>query len=518
MTSTPTEITPSPNSATPNPAAHWLDKLKGEATAAIMAPVRGFKREYLPPLMVYLAYGVLGITAVADQFWVKKALSLSPAELAGLSVWLTLPWAIKMVFGELVDAVPIFGSQRRAYIVIGACLIATSLVLLAGVSGGWLTFAKPDRIYKIAAIMTVIGVVLQDVVADAMTTEVVPRENPDGTPRTSTEVDADLAMVQILGRLALSIGMFSIAGLAGYLASALPTSTVYLLGLIVPALSLTGAFLIKSQPVSHRAVDKRVLGGGLAFGLFVVTLGLLDFPHAQEITFVVSMAVIVTMLVHVTAAMEPSNRLKIMYAALIIFAFRATPNVGDGYRWFAIDKLGYDEAFYGVLGQIGTTLALIASWFFSAYIARTRMTSVLLWLTIAGLILALPGLILVYEGHHWTTRVLGLDARDIGIIDSAASSPLASLSMIPLLTLIAIHAPKDQRAVWFALMSSFMNLALVAGEVGTKLLNQVYVIERGNYAALPSLTVLVTIIGFLVPLIAILMWRSRVDARKPSAA
>jgi hypothetical protein len=38
--------------------------------------------------------------------------------LPAIGVWLSLPWTVKMVFGELVDSVPIFGSQRRSYILI----------------------------------------------------------------------------------------------------------------------------------------------------------------------------------------------------------------------------------------------------------------------------------------------------------------------------------------------------------------------------------------------------------------
>lgn len=497
--------------APPGGIGSALAGARAKLVAAIIAPVRAFRWIYLPPMMVYLAYGVLGITAVADQFWVKKALQMTPADLAGLSVWLTLPWAVKMVFGEIVDSVPIFGSQRRSYILIGAGLIATALLLLAGVSSGYLTFAPPDRIYKLAAIISVIGVVLQDVVADAMTTEVVERTNTDGSPRAEADIEADLAMVQILGRLSLSFGTFAVAGLAGYLASRLPTSTVYLIGLIVPVLSVIGAALVRPLPVTPRPVDRKLLGAGLAFGAFVVTLGLFEVPHAQEITFVVSFAVIVTLLWRITGSIPAESRRRIAYAAIVIFAFRATPNVGDGYRWFSIDKLGYDEAFFGVLGQIGTTLALVAGWLFAATISRMRMTTVLLGLTIAGAILSLPGILLVYEGHHWTSRVLGLDARDIGIIDTAASSPLTPLSMIPLLTLIAIHAPPKQRAVWFALMSSFMNLALVAGDIGTKLLNQIYVVDRGHYDNLPSLTVIVAIIAFVVPLTVTLLLRRKIE-------
>ena len=144
-------------------------------TRAVLAPIRAFRLPYLPLLMVYFAYGALGIIAVADSFWVKKELTLSPAALAHLGVWLTLPWAVKMVFGELVDTVPLLGSRRRGYVFLGASLIAAGLILLAGAAGKWITFAPPEQLYIIAQIVTVIGVVLQDVVADAMSTEVVPR-------------------------------------------------------------------------------------------------------------------------------------------------------------------------------------------------------------------------------------------------------------------------------------------------------------------------------------------------------
>ena len=57
-----------------------------------------------------------------------------------------------MVFGELVDTVPLFGSQRRAYVFVGAGLIAVSFVLLAGAAGGWITVLPADRLYVVASL------------------------------------------------------------------------------------------------------------------------------------------------------------------------------------------------------------------------------------------------------------------------------------------------------------------------------------------------------------------------------
>jgi hypothetical protein len=494
------------DAATPKPADYW----KAQIERALLAPVRAMRREYLPLLMVYFAYGALGLTAIAETFWVKRDLSWTPAELASLTVWFTLPWTIKMVFGELVDTVPVLGSQRRGYVFIGAGLVALSFVLLSGAAGGWIKVLRPDTLYVVAAILTVTGAVLQDVVADAMSTEVVPRQNPDGSPRPKADIDHDLGMVQVLGRLALSFGIFSVAGLAGWLAQALPYATVFLLGLIVPVISVSGAVLVRLETSEQRPTDWRILGGGLVFGAFVTVLALSPIPLNQEIVFVVSMAVVIWMLGRVTHEIDHATQMRIVYAAIVIFAFRAVPGVGEGYRWFTIDVLGFDEAFYGVLQQLGAAIALVSVWLFSDFITRKPVTSVLLWITVLGTIIALPVLILVFQLHGATERMFGIGARGIALFDAAAASPLLQLSMIPLLTLVAIYAPSGHRATWFALMASLMNLALMAGGLGTKYLNMIFPVGRGDYEHLPALVVTWIVIGLVLPLSAIVAFGRRV--------
>ena len=164
-----------------------------------------------------------------------------------------------------------------------------------------------------------------------------------------------------------------------------------------------------------------------------------------------------------TGEIDQPTRMRIVYAAIIIFAFRATPSVGEGYRWFTIDVLGFDEAFYGVLQQLGAAIAIVAAWMLSDVITRKPVAQVLLWLTMLGFVLSLPTLGLVFRLDQVTERLFGFGARSIALFDAAATSPLDQLSMIPLLTLVAIYAPAGHRATWFALMASLMNLALVAG-------------------------------------------------------
>ena len=223
--SKPTAANPMPDLSS---RSAWIDSL--------LRPILAFRLGYVPLVMVYFAYGALGLIDVTRDLWIKEHLTLTPAELAGIGVWLSLPWTIKMVFGELVDSVPLFGSQRTAYVLIGASFTASGMVILAGAAGGWLAFLNPDGLYVLGAMMIVIGTVVQDVVADAMSTEVVSRTDAAGHARPDGEVRAELGMVQVLGRIALSTGILTVAGLSGFLASIFSRRTIFLdMGLVIPA-------------------------------------------------------------------------------------------------------------------------------------------------------------------------------------------------------------------------------------------------------------------------------------------
>ena len=166
----------------------------------------------------------------------------------------------------------------------------------------------------------VIGTVVQDVVADAMSTEVIARVDAAGNPRPEQEIRAELGMVQVLGRLALSFGILAVAGLSGWLASFLDRQSVFLLGLIVPAVSAIGVLLIRSETAQRRPLDLRILGGGIAFGAIVIVLAIGGLPLAQEMIFILSMAVICTMLVLVTRDLDPTSRRAILFTSIIILS------------------------------------------------------------------------------------------------------------------------------------------------------------------------------------------------------
>ena len=76
--------------------ARWVDR-------NILSLGREMRLSYLPPLMVYMAYGISGLTGIVGTFFVKDYLGLSASFLAALGFWAGIPWALKMPIGHLVD-------------------------------------------------------------------------------------------------------------------------------------------------------------------------------------------------------------------------------------------------------------------------------------------------------------------------------------------------------------------------------------------------------------------------------
>ena len=123
---------------------------------------RQFKLSYLPPLMIYVAAGVSGLTGIVGTFFVKDYLNLSAAFLAGLGFWAGIPWALKMPLGHLVDLI----WERKDYLVyVGASLIALSLAIMFGLiihTDFMVRYLNVETWYVISVLLAPIGYMVQD--------------------------------------------------------------------------------------------------------------------------------------------------------------------------------------------------------------------------------------------------------------------------------------------------------------------------------------------------------------------
>ncbi len=443
-----------------------------------MLGLGAIRAAWLPVLITYFAYGASAVTQVALLFFQKEGLHLTPAEVAQAAFWANLPWSMKMVVGAASDAFPVRRNRRRPYLIAGALCSLAGYAALATVVDG-------KAGYLAATVAIAVGFMVQDVVADALSIELASS-------------DEEIAQLQTVGRIALLAGTVAVGYASGVLAEALgPRAVFALAGLLPVAVAVAALFASAPQsapsPGAPRvARTSIVMGVGLGYAALGVLLAWLDVPLAQEIVLVVSGVLIGLLLrtVGITRA--------VAIAAGTIFLFRAVPNVGQGYTYWAIDGLGFDQRFLGVLAQVGSVVSLAGLVLFRKPITHAPVSTTLFWVIVAGTALSLPNIGLFYGLHDW----LGVSARTIALIDTTITAPLAQLTMVPMLVLIARTAPPGSEATMFAIMASLMNLALSTSELATRWLNDLYAVTQRDYSNLGRLMLTILALG-LVPLLAL---------------
>jgi MFS family permease len=532
------------------PAAYrWIDR-------NVLELGRELRLSYLPPLMVYMAAGISGLTGIVGTFFVKEYLGLPASFLAALGFWAGIPWALKMPLGHLVD---LLWRWKSGLIYLGAGLIAMSLLIMIGLlseRAAMSAIMPAEAWFVLSTLLAPVGYVLQDAVADAMTVEAVPRVDAKGVPIDPATRKLMNTTMQTLGRVAIIGGTVLVALINLYLFTGvhrLPPAeiahiyrNVYLMALAIPLISVLGvvsAALIRRKSsrglrregytreqveamLSPRGeptpVNWWILVGSLLFVIFTLVVGLGGIPYSEEIVFTGSLAIVAFLIVKLTRTLEPEARATLVGTAVVIFVFRAVPSPGAGLSWWMIDELGFDQQFLSVLSLIGSALTLAGMFLFRRFMAERSIAYVVGFLTLAGFLLALPIVGLYYGLHQWTAAMTGglVDARTIVIVDTTLESPLGQISMIPMLAWIANSAPANLKATYFAVMASFTNLALSLSQLGTKYLNEIFIVTRevrdgasgairvpADYSQLGDLLTIQVLLGLALPFAAILLVR-----------
>ncbi|PCI05253.1 MAG: hypothetical protein COB78_01150 [Hyphomicrobiales bacterium] len=516
--------------------------------------IRQLRWSYLPPLMVYLAAGISGLTAIVGAFFVKDYLGLSATFLAGLAFWAGIPWALKMPLGHLVDLI---WRWKFILVYIGASLITCSILIMYGLiayTDQMTVYMGIEAWFVTSALLAPIGYVVQDVVADAMTVEAVPARNDSGVEYTEQQSKTMHTTMQTLGRFAIISGFVFVAALNIFMFSGVENMTqadkieiyskIYLAALVVPVISIAGVMLgqvmvhnrakaMRAQKIDETQIEKLlyksteetkpnwwIFGGSAVFIAFTLFMGLGDFTYGQEIIFVGSMAIVLFMMSRLIRELDQNVARALVGTAVIIFMFRATPSPGAGALWFEIDILGFDQQFLSVLSLFTSGLTLLGMVMLRPLMATKSIAFIIVFLTIAAGILSLPNIGLFYGLHHWTAAWSGgiVDARFIAILDTAIESPLGQIAMIPMLAWIAKNAPANLKATFFAVMASFTNLALSASALATKYLNKIFTVTRevkdrttgeitieADYNELGMLLITATIIIVILPLAAVII-------------
>src|SRR5512134_732490 len=243
-------------SSLPAPLAavgRWIDR-------NILELGREMRLSYLPPLMVYVAAGISGLTAIVGTFFIKEYLDLPAAFLAALGFWAMLPWSLKMPIGHLVDLI---WRHKAGLVYLGAGLIAASLLIMVGLLAdptAMRSVMRAEAWFVLAVLLAPIGYVVQDVVADAMTVEAVARVDENGKPVPQEARKLMNTTMQTLGRVALIGGLALVAAINLYLFGDVERLTeaekiatyrrIYLTATAIPFISVAGvafAFFLRRR-------------------------------------------------------------------------------------------------------------------------------------------------------------------------------------------------------------------------------------------------------------------------------
>ena len=245
------------------------------------------------------------------------------------------------------------------------------------------------------------------------------------------------------------------------------------------------------------------------FAIFSIIIGLFSLPMSKEIVFVVSMAIVIYLMRELLGDLKPEKRFEIIGIAVIIFVFRAMPGFGAAAGWWQIDTLHFDEAFFGTLRQIGSILAIVGMFALRGWMAKRPIPYLTVFLTVYGTVLMRPYIGMYYGLHEWTSATFGFGAHTIAIVDTMVDSPIGQVAMIPMLAWIAKEAPRDKKATYFAIMAAFTNQALALSGLFTQYVNKIFIVPRGDYGELGVLMITVTSIGFVVPILTVILFNPK---------
>ena len=495
-----------------------------------------FKMVYLPPLLIYASAGVSGLTSIVGIFFIKDFLSLSAAFLASIGFWAGIPWALKMPVGFLIDR---YWSLKQYFVYLGAFLVSISLLIMYGIlahKSVMLEYLEIKTWFILSSILTPIGYVLQDVVADAMTVEAVEPNFKNKYEKTNKETTKkEHTIVQLYGRFAIIFGslvvglinLFIFKGIdQNYPNINLLYSKVYLFALIIPAISVSGILLFNFLNANNKKVikfettklDYQIFLGSCVFVIFTISLGTFNMLFSKEIILFSSLLLIAILMRLLIKDLNKEDQYTIVGTAIIIFVFRAMPSPGAGLNWFEIDVLGFNQSFFSLLSVTSASITLIGMLVLRKAMMRASLVYLFIVLSFFSAFLYTPSLFMYYELHKYTSMLTNgiIDAKFIAILNTAVESPLAQVAMIPMLAWIAKNAPSKYKATFFAVFASFTNIALSARELFTNYLNKIFIIDRkvvdkvsnkilvkANYDNLDNLLISLIIITLVIPLITI---------------
>ena len=147
--------------------------------------------------------------------------------------------------------------------------------------------------------------------------------------------------------------------------------------------------------------------------------------------------------------------------------------------------LGFDPDFLGRASAAGSVAGLVGVAAYNGLFKEARLSSVILWSSVASAIIGLAPLALVSHAN----RAWGLDDRLFSLGDDVVQSALGEVGFLPLLVLAAKICPPGIEGALFAALMSIFNLGGIVSTEAGALLTDAFHVSETDFSNLSPLIV-----------------------------
>jgi MFS family permease len=364
------------------------------------------------PVATVMATGIFATTFVQLQGLgylpfnhLLKSMGMDSDKAATFFSLSMLPWTFKVVAGLLVDGVPLFGSRRRAYLMMSA-VTAIALWLLIGFSPG-----NYNMLLALAIAMNT-AIVFGSTTAGGLLVEAGQKFGASG------RLSSLRVFAQNLGAaLGLPVGGWIAAYALGW------TSTAAIFPLA--AMFLAAWFLLKEPPLPAQPDHGRS-------------------PLGQ--------------LLHVFRSIgrqiKNVMRREMMLPALLVFFIQVVPTFRSTcFYQYQTETLHYHDAQLGWLGLAGYGVALLSSGVYAWWCRKGALRTSLYGAIILTSLSALPYL---YYAAYEPYMLRATAIEGVGTF-------LQFLAYLPLFDLMVRCTPKGSEALGYSVLISVWNIGLMIG-------------------------------------------------------
>ncbi|CAA3030710.1 folate-biopterin transporter 1, chloroplastic [Olea europaea subsp. europaea] len=328
--------------------------------------------------MVYFVQGVLGLSRLAVNFYLKDDLHLDPAETAIISGVSSLPWLVKPLYGFISDSFPLFGYRRRSYLVLSGLLGALSWTLMA-------SFVDSKYGVGFCTLLGSLSVAFSDVVVDSMVVE-----------RARGESQSMSGSLQSLCWGSSAFGGIVSSYFSGSFVGAYGVRFVFGLTALLPLMTSAVAVLVKEQPVCGPGRGQNLMSSS-------------DFVESAKHS--------------ITQLWDAVKQPNVFLPTVFIFLWQATPQSDSAMFYFTTNKLGFTPEFLGRVKLVTSVASLLGVGLYNGFLKKVPLQRIFLVTTCIGSALGMTQVLLVTG----LNRQLGISDEWFAIGDSLIITVLSQV-------------------------------------------------------------------------------------------